>query len=360
MFYLPTKEECDYIVENSKQFFRKDLTFNNKEIAIYHYKQGNFEEFEKFNAWELRALTFVKNGKNWERFLGIHKFFELNQAPGWMVEDLIDKKVIKVQEKIDGTLVQPILIDGKVYFKSKLRFDSFQAKRAQEIYENNKNLKNYIDKKLNEGKIPLFEYFSPRTQVVMDYKEERLVLIQLRNLKTGEYDLNFEEEAKEYNIEFAPICEPKPLKDYLEERNVCVSKEGWVMIFEDMKFVKVKTNEYLKRHKILGDLKENIIISNILDKNINQIKNILNKESEKYQFIEEVETQFNKKYKELENKIKKALKMTKKETQKKFGNDPNYEIIAICKKRNSIEPLKTWVKDHTKKLKNAKKFLCYN
>ena len=357
MFYLPSKEECDYIVENSKQFFRKDLVFNGKEIAVYHYKQGNYEEFEKFNAWELRALTFVKNGEKWERFIGIHKFFELNQAPGWMEEDLKDKKVIKVQEKIDGTFVHPILIDNKVYFKSKLRFDSFQAKRAQEMYETNENLKNYVNKKLNEGKIPLFEYFSPKTQVVMDYGSERLVLVQLRDLETGEYDLSFEDEAKEFNVECAPVCAPKPLRDYLEEKNVCISKEGWVMIFEDMKFVKVKTKEYLKRHKILGDIKENSIISHILNGEIDEIKEILNKKSEKYQFIKEIEEKFNKKYKELENKIKKALKMTKKEAQKKFGNDKNYEIIAICKKQNSTKPLKEWVKEHIIKLKNAKKFL---
>jgi len=357
VFYLPSKEECDYIVENSKQFFRKDLIFQNKQIAIYHYKQGNFEEFEKFNAWELRTLTFVKEDNKWNRFLGIHKFFELNQAPGWMEEDLIDKKVLKVSEKIDGTFVHPVLIDDKVFFKSKLRFDSHQALAVQKMYKENENLKKYVDKKLNEGKIPLFEYFSPKTQVVMDYEKERLVLIQVRDLQTGEYDLNFEDEAKEYYIEVAPVCEPKPLKDYLEEKNVCISKEGWVMIFEGMKFVKVKTDEYLKRHQILGDIKENIIISKILENNLDEIKNILNTKSEKYQFVKDIENRFNKKYKELEKKVKKALKMSKKETFKKFGNDKNYEIIAVCKKKNSIKPIKEWVKEHTKKLKNAKKFL---
>ena len=357
MFYLPTKEECDYIVENSKQFFRKDLIFKEKEIAIYHYKQGEYEEFKKFNAWELRALTFIKNENKWERFLGIHKFFELNQAPGWMEEDLINKKVLKVSEKIDGTFVHPVLINNKVYFKSKLRFDSLQALKAQEIYEKNENLKQYVNKKLNEGKIPLFEYISPKTQIVMNYNKEKLILVQVRDLNTGMYELNFEKEAKEFNIDYAPVCEAKPLKDYLEEKNVCSSKEGWVMIFEGMQFVKVKTNEYLKRHKILGDLRENIIISHILDNSLNEIKNILSKESEKYQFIKEIENKFNKNYSRLEKNIKEALKMTNKEMKKRFLNDKNYEVIAMCKKKNSIKPLKTWIKEHTKKLKNAKKFL---
>jgi len=353
IFYIPDKKECDYIVEHSKQFFKKSFEFLGKNINVYHYKQANYEEFVKFNAWELRGLTFVNN----ERFLAIHKFFELNQAPGWMVEDLINKKVIKVQEKIDGTFLHPILIDGEIYFKSKLSFESIQAKRANEILKDNNYLKEYILKKFSEGKIPMFEYISPKTQVVMDYGVEKLVLIQVRDLKTGEYDLEFEKEAEKFHIEYAPVCEPKPLKNFLEEKEVCISKEGWVLIFEDMKFVKVKTKEYLKRHEILGDLRENVIIQKILNNEFDELEKILNKQSEKYEFVKDVKIRFDKKYNQLKNDITKALKMTKKEVKQKFSNNGNYEIIAICKKNNSLNPLNDWVKNHTKKLKNAKKFL---
>jgi len=353
MFYLPSKKECDYIVENSKQFFKKHIEFLGKSIDIYHYKQAKFEEFVKFKAFELRGLTFVDE----KRFLAIHKFFELNQAPGWMEEDLIDKKVIKVQEKIDGTFLHPILIDGEIYFKSKLSFDSIQAKRANEIVKKNKNLKEYILKKFKENKIPLFEYISPKTQVVMDYGVEKLILIQVRDLNTGEYDLEFEKEAKKSNIECAPICEPKPLKYFLEEKEVCVSKEGWILIFEDMQFVKVKTKEYLKRHEILGDLRENVIIQKILNNEYSDLEKILNKKSEKYKFVSEIKKIFDSKYEKLRKDIKKALKLTKKEMKKTFSNHPYYEAIAICKKKNSLTPLNEWLKNHTKKLKNAKKFL---
>jgi len=353
MFYISSKEECDYIVENSKQFFKKHFEFLGKSIDVYHYKQAKFEEFVKFNAWELRGLTFVND----KRFLAIHKFFELNQAPGWMEEDLINKKVIKVQEKIDGTFLHPVLIDGEIYFKSKLSFDSIQAKRANEIIKQNKNLKEYILKKFKENKIALFEYISPKTQVVMDYGVEKLILIQVRDLNTGEYDLEFEKEAEKFNIECAPVCEPKHLKYFLEEKEVCVSKEGWILIFEDKKFVKVKTKEYLKRHEILGDLRENVIIQKILNNEYSNLEKILNKKSEKYEFVNSVKKSFDNKFNNLKRDIKKALKLTKKELKKNFSNHPYYEIIAICKKNNSLTPLNEWLKEHTKKLKNAKKFL---
>jgi RNA ligase len=328
MFYIPTKKECDYIVENSKQFFRKDLEFLNKNISIYHYKQGNYEEFEKFNAFELRSLTFVENF----RFLGIHKFFELNQAPGWMYEDVKNKKILKITEKIDGTFMQPILINGEIYFKTKLNFETYQAKRCNEILKENPKLKEYISKKFKEGKIPLFEYFSPKTQVVMDYKEEKLFLTQVRDLKTGEYDLGFEKEAKKYGIKTPKIYKENfenLIKMSKEKDNV----EGWVIIFEDMQFLKLKTDEYLKRHKLLGKFEAHNVIYSILNNKANEYKNILNKNSEKYKYFTEIENKFLTKYNLLKKDLKKAMKLTKKEFKREFANHPYYELLATCKKK---------------------------
>jgi len=35
MFYIPSKEEFDYIVENSKQFFKKHFEFLGKNVDVY-------------------------------------------------------------------------------------------------------------------------------------------------------------------------------------------------------------------------------------------------------------------------------------------------------------------------------------
>jgi len=363
MFYLPDKKECDNIVENSKQFFRKDTEFLNKHLAIYHYKQGKYEEFEKFNAWELRSLTFVKN-KKWDRFLGIHKFFELNAAPGWREEDLKQKKIIKVQEKIDGTLMQPIPINGDIYFKSKLTFDSIQAKRANEILKNDKKTQEFIFECFKNGKIPLFEYISPQSQIVMDYNKEALILIQIRDLRSGKYDLSFEEQAKKFDIECAKVYKPAPLEKFIKQSESRHDLEGWVIIFEDMRFVKLKTKTYLYRHEILGDIKENDIIQLTLNGQIDGVLALLNKQSDKYHFVSEIKEKFLQKYNSLQyeiNSIIKNFKGSTKEFKQKFANYPYYALLSEAyKKRKKIPPRKViyeWSVKHTKKLKNAKRFL---
>jgi len=355
MFYLPTKEECDYIVENSKQFFRKDLEFLGKKVAVYHYKQGNFEEFEKFNAWELRSLTFVDEDGEWKRFLGIHKFFELNQAPGWMIEDLKGKKVIKASEKIDGTMLQPIKLKEGIFFKSKLRFDSYEAQRANEIMNKNENIKNFIEYWYERGKIPIFEFISPKTQVVMDYKKEDLICIQVRDLKSGEYELDFEKVADEFGVSYPEVC-TNSFENFLKEKGVCYSKEGWVLIFEDMKFVKVKTEEYLKRHKLIAKIQPHNVIREILDGNIDEIKSILNEKSDRFNQVTEIEKKFLSKYNDLKKEAKKAIKLPKKVFKKKYSNHPYYELFAMCKNRG-MEEFDGWIKKHTARLKGAMKFL---
>ncbi|WP_457560251.1 hypothetical protein [Caminibacter sp.] len=354
-FYLPSKEECDYIVENSKQFFRKDLEFLGKKVAVYHYKQGNFEEFEKFNAWELRSLTFVYEDNEWKRFPGIHKFFELNQAPGWMEEDLRGKKVIKATEKIDGTLLQPIKLNEGIFFKSKLRFDSFEALRANELMKENPKIREFIEYWYERGKIPLFEFISPKTQVVMDYKREDLICIQVRDLKTGEYVLDFEKVAKEFNVSYPEVC-TNSFESFLKEKDVCYSKEGWVLIFDDMKFVKLKTKEYLNRHKLIAKIQPHNVIRMILDGDIQKIKSILNKKSDRFTQVREIEEKFNEKYKTLKKEAIKALKLPKKTFKKKYANHPYYELFAMCRNKG-IEEFDGWVKKHTSRLKGAEKFL---
>jgi RNA ligase len=189
----------------------------------------------------------------------------------------------------------------------------------------------------------------------MDYKEEKLVLTQIRDLKSGIYELDFEEEAENYGIETPKIYNEnfENLIRLSQEKN---DIEGWVVIFEDMRFLKLKTKEYLNRHKLLGKIEPHNVIYAILNNKDKEFKKILNKESEKYHYFVEIEKKFLSKYDSLKKDLKKAMKLTKKEFKKEFASHPYYELLAIAKKGGE-EKFDEWIKQHTARLKGAKKFL---
>ncbi len=209
----------------------------------------------------------------------------------------------------------------------------------------------------------MLEYISQISQVVMDYKKEDLILTQVRKAN-GEYVLDFERMAQHFGIPFAGVCENKTLDEYINNKDVCYSKEGWILIFEDMKFVKLKTDEYLKRHKLLADIKEHNVIQMTLNGKIDALFEILNPESEKYRFVKSVYDRFKDKYEKLQkelNSIINSFNGTNKEFQKKYQNHPFYAILSEAyKKRKKQHPettIKNWVANNTKKLKNARRFL---
>ncbi|MEO1958151.1 MAG: hypothetical protein ABGX23_01220, partial [Nautiliaceae bacterium] len=210
--------------------------------------------------------------------------------------------------------------------------------------------------KFQQNKIPIFEFVSPKTQVVLNYDKDELNLIQVRDLKTGEYDLDFEKEANEYQIKTPKRYNISNLDEFLELARKEKEKEGWILIFEEMKFVKIKTKEYLKRHKLLAKIQPHDIIKAILEKKDKEYEEMLNKKSEKYQYFKEIKNRFLQKYNYLKKETKKATKLSKKELKKRYSSHPYYELFAYCKNKG-LEGFDEWIKQHTSKLKGAKKFL---
>lgn len=105
-----------------------------------------------------------------------------------MIEDIKDKKITRVQEKLDGSVISFVkLPNGKIVAKSKMSFDSEQAKMAQEIFDNSWELISMVETIMGDDKTAIFELISPFNQIVLPYNETELRLLQIRDNKTGEY-----------------------------------------------------------------------------------------------------------------------------------------------------------------------------
>ena len=175
--FLPTKEYCDKVVDTSEVFYRIDKEINGYQVVMYNYRLADYSDFVEHNAFEFRGLTFMYDGKEWRRFLMLHKFFNVNQTTNYEEEILASKYIVGVYEKLDGSMITFVQFpDGKVLAKTKMGFDTPMAIAANRIYEADENIKIFVDSTIKEGKYPIFEYISPFNRIVVGYDREKLKL----------------------------------------------------------------------------------------------------------------------------------------------------------------------------------------
>lgn len=336
MFYLPTYEECEKIVKCNEHFEKKEGFIGNYLFTIYNYRLASYSDFnDPFNkseenfpnlkAFELRGLTFIHDGENTYRWLALHKFFNVNQTIEYMYDDVKDKEIVQVQEKLDGSMITFVkLPDGHIYPKTKISFFNDQAKLSREIAESNPDYLNFIVEMLDRNIVPVFELVSPFNRIVLKYKESALKLIQLRDNNTGEY-LDMYQDGDPYNIKFYDIDHtPKvtvTLDELLKIAKVRKDHEGEVVTFADGQKAKIKTEWYLITHRLLfEDLsKENWIIKAVLEEVLDDALGQLDKDDPIREHVEKQSEVFS-------SYVVKQFDIIKKKFLEYDGNRKEYAI----------------------------------
>jgi len=369
------RKDCIEIIKKSEVFYKQNYQIDNYEIESYNYRLASYKDFEETNGFELRGITFVKNNNNWDKWLLLHKFFNINQVPGYMYQDLKNKKIIGVYEKLDGSLISFIkLPNNKIIAKTKMSFESEQALASQNLYNTNKNLKSFIDENIDKYYL-MFEYISPFNQIVINYNKSELVVLQMRNKKNGKYLSRKEIEKinEKYNLKLSK----KYSKEYynldflINKCKIEKEIEGYVVLFEDGQIVKMKTEWYFNLHGLLtNETVENLLIKHILNETIDDVLSQLKEDSEKKSFILKninlVNKYFNHKIIEILDYRKKYF-IEYEENKKRFAiENKNYKYFGIVMKSINIEKnieekvekmLKEKIFIDTNKLNKAKLFL---
>ena len=300
-YYLKTKQECDAIVDKCEAFYRADRIVEGQNVALYDYRLASLSDYVDNEAFELRGICFVEQSDGtWERNLLLQKFFNVNQTIGWMYDDVKDKKVQRIQNKEDGSIISFVEFNtysNIIRAKSKMSFVSDQAVMAQEILDDNRiyvetnctketwknftHLYTFVRDCFTADLTPVFELVGFGNQIVLSYEmEKELILLQIRR-KDGTY-LNIDEMknlADHYNIKMANDFEifptPEQALDALLRMKETSQKdiEGWIVTFEDGQMAKIKTDKYIQLHGLIGPdaFRENLLIQTILDGNIDDV-----------------------------------------------------------------------------------------
>lgn len=203
---------------------------------------------------ECRGIAFYPNGKIMSR--PFHKFF--NYGEKTQEQYNIDHPA-HVLEKLDGSMIRPIWIrdDKRLTMRLGTRKGITDTAMQAEVFIADKpNYKEFIYEQYENGRTPIFEWCSPRNQIVLSYDTEDLVLLAIRDNVTGHY---FEHDyirsvGKKHHISVVPefIVPEVPhikLNDYVDFARQCKEKEGCVIVYPNGHRLKAKGEWYTTIHK---------------------------------------------------------------------------------------------------------------
>ena len=132
-----------------------------------------------------RGLTFDHRGRVIARAL--HVFFELGDRPETRADALPWDPPPEVLEKLDGAMIAPLVLGGEVIWTTR-RGRSDIAERAGAHARAHPGDYEGLARALDQaGQTPIFEWCSRRRRAVIDHPVSRLVLLAVRERRTGAY-----------------------------------------------------------------------------------------------------------------------------------------------------------------------------
>lgn len=290
-------------VAGSTSFVRREfVTPNGDEWVSYDYSYAYPALFEEHPArLECRGIVFDKaTGEVVCR--PYHKFFNAGEIPGTGLNDLDLDRAHYIMEKLDGSMIRPMwLHDGFVVFGTRAGVTE-QSEQATEFARTRPQYFELCKDLMMIGYTPIFEWCSPQNRVVIAHPVDRLVLTGIRDNITGWYHPyhTMSWMAKSYGVECVRIFDLNTSDREAFAAHVAglLDMEGFVIRFEDGAhpvMVKVKADDYVRRHKTLGILRSEktmfeTLLGGLLDDaksrlNEGDLRNVLAFEAEFYEIL---------------------------------------------------------------------------
>lgn len=369
---MSSREFYINVIEKSNSFYCVEREILGYKCEIYNYKNCTYEEFENNDAFEMRGLTFVYDGMCWKKYFALNKFFNINETPKWEYSELKKQEIMYVQDKLDGSMISFIRFpNGIVRAKSKMSFESEQAIMANKCYNVSDSLKRFVDSAMERNLNPIFELTSHLNQIVVQYDETNLTLLHVRD-SLGTYFTSDQlgEIKQEYGIPVVDVSNYNDLDELINVKNSSTEDiEGYVVTFSSGQMVKIKTNKYIEKHGVVSVIKENQIISLIIDDKIDDVVSLLHPNSEKRIYVESLITLICNHYLNVVEEVLTIFRMMKGKTRKEMvlliRDSKWFNIIMKTHGMESThiddkvdELVKTFIKNATHKLSDAKNYIC--
>ncbi len=237
-----------------------------------------------WNEVTMTCRGMIIDGENNIVSWPFYKFFNVEEletlAPKFPELHLdIPNLPFKAYEKLDGSLGVGYWIDGKLHIATKGSFESDQAIKANEILD--KKYPN-ISEKLNSNYTYLFEIIYPENRIVVNYGDiEDVVLIGVKDTATGE-DIPNIDYYKLYGMSVVQEYDAADWKT-MREQFSGDNREGFVVRFSNGFRMKMKYEDYFKKHFLKSYLTEKHVFLFYEEGRLDELNDIVNNMDEENQ-----------------------------------------------------------------------------
>lgn len=216
-------------------------------LVLINYVVGLPDSFDGIRR-DFRGIVFSEaDGSIVSRPL--HKFYNLGQTQDTHLS-VLENKLCDVYHKLDGSMVHGLIVNGEVVLATRMGWDTAQAKDATALLDR-RGLKNVVKQEIQAGFTPIFEYTGPQNPVVIDYPKMQLSYLYSRCRNSGGYT-----RTPGLTSEGMPILhsEGRAVGDVAAWTVGQEDVEGYVLHVHKGPWVKVKTQWYRDRHRVLDSV----------------------------------------------------------------------------------------------------------
>lgn len=262
----------------------KEENVGGVDVVIPCYMIADAQFWTLQYARELRGHTYNKQTGD---LMGaaLHKFFNVGERADTQPDKINWNELNYPQEKVDGSMINAVVFRGahgySVSFKTKKSFYSDVAVAFRDWFWKQPQSKQWeqdiIELWLNHLVSPVFEFYHPDWQVVLDYGSEPRVWWLNARYSEGRYmgvtDGWFEGMSRRGVRTFQSDREVwLPLEAAKTEVNV----EGWVLYDEKLnEMFKVKTKWYLDQHRVRTQMRERDVAEMAAQEKLDDVKSLV-------------------------------------------------------------------------------------
>lgn len=212
-----------------------------------------------------------------------HKFFNASEKDETQLNKINLYEPHIVLEKLDGSMIRPIPTKEGFRLATKAGITDV-AMNAEVFIADKPHYATFINKCIQKGTTPIFEWCSRKNRIVIDYPVDQLILTGIRYNMTGQY-VSYKVMKSYAEAWSIPVVKAIASGDETDIQKVVdhIRKwddgEGVVIRFDTGHMVKVKADDYVLRHRSKDAInQEKNVLQTILDDTVDDLVPLLTPE----------------------------------------------------------------------------------